>query len=273
MDPVTMAMVGGGSLLSGLGGFMNAGNLAQANSQASQQSAMLQAIAMQQAQERFSQAQAALQPFMQTGSQSLNLLMKYLQGGAEKIGGGGSTLISNFAPTIEQLEKTPGYQFIKDQGTKAAQNAAAAKGLGSSGNALQSGVDYAEKLAGTTWGQQLDSYLKQNMQAYNMLFSPGQLGAQAAGQNMAGVANFNNSMLGAATGVGNTLAGGTMGAANAQANGINSLFGGMGNALMMGGMYGMNPYGVQSATNFGTQGPAFRNVYGGAGPGFAVPTV
>lgn len=271
MDLVTSAMLGGGSLLSGLGGFLGSGNLSQANSQAGMQSAMMQAIAMQQAQQRFSEAQAGLRPYMQTGSQALNMLMGYLQGGAEQIGGGGSSLISTFAPTQARLEQTPGYQFVRSQGLRAAQNSAAARGLGSSGNAVQGGIDYASNLASTTFQNQLDNYLRQNQQAYSMLFNPGQMGAQAAGQNMAGVGNFNAQMLGAASGVGNALAGGTLGSANAQVNGLNSLFGGMGNALSMAGMYGNMPQ-ITSATNYGLQGPAFHNVIGGAGP-YAVPTI
>ena len=146
MDPLTMGLMAGGSLLSGVGGMINGGNLANANRQAGQQSAMLQAIAMQQAQERFSAAQQGLQPYMANGANALKLLMGYLQGGANGIGGGGNSLMSTFAPTMQQLEQTPGYQFVRNQNLKAVQNSAAARGLGSSGNALQSGVDYANNM-------------------------------------------------------------------------------------------------------------------------------
>lgn len=239
--PLTAALMGGGSLLSGLGGFMGAQNVAQGNQQAAGISGLMQTMALQQAQQNFQQAQQNLQPFMNTGSKALDLLMGYLQGGANGIGGGGNSLISTFAPTMAQLESTPGYQFIKDQGLKSVQNSAAAKGLGSSGNALQGGVQFAEGLAGTTFQQQLENYLKQNQQAYNMLFAPGQLGAGAAQANMAGTGQFNNALLSGAQGIGNTLAGGVMGAANAQGNAMNSVFGGMGNALTMGGL-GLSGY-------------------------------
>ena len=180
--------------------------------------------------------------------------------------------MSTFAPTMQQLEQTPGYQFVRNQNLKAVQNSAAARGLGSSGNALQSGVDYANNMASTTFQQQLQNYMAQNQQAYNMLFNPSQLGANAAGMNMQGVTNFNGQMLGAASGVGSALGGATIGAANAQATGINSLFGGMGNALTS--MGSMNAYYNSPAFSSpgGTNNGIFKSVVGGLGP-YPVQTV
>jgi len=234
MDPITMAMMGGtavSGLLSGLGGFMGGQKIAGANTQAAGLSMLAQQQAIQQAQSNYTAASGLLKPFATGGSQALDLLMGYLKGGAENIGGGGLSLISTFRPTIEQLESTPGYQFIKNQGLKAVQNSAAGKGLGVSGNALMGGVNYAEDLAGTTFQQQLKNYLDQNVQAFNMLFNPAQLGSGAAQANMQGTSNFNNSLLGAATNLGNTMAGGIMGAANAGAGGLQSLMGGIGQGV------------------------------------------
>lgn len=283
MDPLTMAMVGsaGASLLSGLGGFFGGQKTSAANTQAAGLSAMIQQQAIQQAQQNYNAASSLLKPYATGGTQSLDLLMKYLQGGAQGIGGGGPSLISTFSPTMEQLAKTPGYQFALTQGLGAVQNAAAAKGLGSSGNALQGGVNYAQGLASTTFQQQLQNYLEQNKQAFNMLYTPAQLGQGAAAANMQGTGMFNQALLGGATNLGNTLAGGTMGSANAQAGGLQSLFGGAGSALssaasmpfqaqmlsaLSGGQYA-NPF-----TQFGMGSPAFRGVVGGAGP-LSVPTI
>jgi hypothetical protein len=63
-----------------------------------------------------------------------------------------------FAPTMDQLSQTPGYQFTLQQGEQAVQNSAAALGLGSSGPALKGAVNYAEGLAGTTYQQQFNNY-------------------------------------------------------------------------------------------------------------------
>lgn len=271
MDPISMALMGGGSLISGLGGILGAGQQASASRAAGNQNAMLQAIAMQQAQQRFGEAQKGLQPYMTGGASAFDLLLKYLQGGAEGIGGGGSSLISNFAPTMERLEQTPGYQFIRSQGLKAAQNSAAGKGLGSSGNALQAGVDYAENLAGTTFQQQLENYLKQNAQAFNMLMGPAGTGAQAANANMTGVTNFNNMMLGAASGVGSLMGAGLMGGANATSNALNNFTGQLGAGLGAIGYLGMrgNPLSsnsVTSSTNFGKPHSLFNAGLAGMQP-------
>ena len=53
--------------------------------------------------------------------------------------------------TQAELEATPGYQFTRNQGLKAVQNSAAARGLGSSGMAQRGAAEYATGLADTTW--------------------------------------------------------------------------------------------------------------------------
>ena len=236
MDPMTMAMMGAaaGNALSGIGGMIGSSSRAAAAGQASQQNALLQTIAMQQAQERFNQAKATLMPFANAGASSIDMLMKYLTGtGAAdaKVGGGGGNLMSTFAPTMEQLEATPGYQFARNQGLGAMTNAAAAKGLGMSGNLVRGLGEYATGFASQTFNDQLNNYLKQNQSAYNMLSGMGNMGVNAGNAIMAGTGNFNGQMLAGAQGVGNILTQGTMGAANANAQGTNALFGGAGAAI------------------------------------------
>lgn len=55
--------------------------------------------------------------------------------------------------TQEELEKTPGYQFTRQQGLKATQNSAAARGLGVSGAALKGAATFATGLADNTYEQ------------------------------------------------------------------------------------------------------------------------
>jgi hypothetical protein len=98
------------------------------------------------------------------------------------IGGGGANLLSTFSPTMAQLASTPGYQFSLRQGELAASNPMIAQGLGGSGALGKGLVNYAEGLAGTTYQQQLQNYLAQNAQAFNMLYGPFQAFNQAAGQ-------------------------------------------------------------------------------------------
>lgn len=237
MDPLTMgALYAGGSLLSGLGGYMGAQKTAAASQQAGMMNAMLQAAAMQQAQQRFNEAKGTLTPYTTAGESSIDMLMKYLQGtGAQQagVGGGGANLLSTFAPTMEQLEATPGYQFARQQGLGAMTNAAAAKGLGTSGNLVRGIGEYATGFASQTFQQQLENYLKQNQQAFNMLFNPAQLGAQAGQSIMQGASQFNPQMMAAAQGVGTSYGQGLLGQANAQAQGYNVLAGNIGSAMQM----------------------------------------
>lgn len=72
--------------------------------------------------------------------------------------------ITNTAPTFDrsmpnqmtqaELEATPGYQFSLNQGLRAAQNSAAARGLGVSGAALAGAAKFATGLADNTYQNQ-----------------------------------------------------------------------------------------------------------------------
>ena len=262
MDPVSLALMAGGSIASGVGGYLGAQQQANASLQAGNTNAIMQALGMQQAQQRFNEAKGFLSPYATAGSQSMGMLMKYLQGtGAQEagIGGGGANLLSTFAPTMAQLEATPGYQWAREQALGAMTNASAAKGLGVSGNLLQGLGTTATGLASQTFNDQLKNYLMQNQQAFNMLFQPSQVGVQAGQAIMQGTSQFNPQMMAAAQGVGQSYGQGVMGQANAQAQGINSLLSGAGSAATIAGYYGgrQNPL----------QGGAPTNVY--SGPAFA----
>jgi len=74
--------------------------------------------------------------------------------------------------TQAQLEATPGYQFNLSQGLKAAQSAAAAKGLGVSGAALKGASTYATGLADSTYQNQFNNA----QQIYTDLFNNAQTG-------------------------------------------------------------------------------------------------
>ena len=269
MDPMTMALLfGGGSLLGGLGGFFGGNQQASAARQAGNQSALWQLLGIQNAQGMYNQAASTLSPYTQAGGKSLGMLMQYLQGtGAQQagIGGGGANLLSTFQPTMEQLEKTPGYQWAKQQTLGAMTNAGAAKGLGASGNLLQGLGSAATGLASQTYQQQLQNYMAQNLQAFNMLMGPSQIGANAANTLASGGMQLGQGMMGAFGGVGNTLGAATMGAGNALSGGLQSLMGGAGSAMMM--PYMAQMYGRGAGTgNVSGIPDAFKFVTGQASP-------
>lgn len=257
MEPLSMAlMMGGGmltnNLLKGVGG-QQAGAIQAGGAQ---NAALWQALAAGQAQNNYAnyygEAKAALNPYVTAGQKSMDLLQSYLTGTNAKtanIGGGGDTLMTTFQPTMAQLESTPGYQWARQQGLGAMTNSMAAKGLGTSGNLVQGIGETATGLASQTFNDQLRNYMNQNLQAYNMLFQPAQMGAQAAGtlgQLAVGTGgNIGNAILGAGTAMGQ----GTMGAANAYAGGTNALYGGIG-------------AGIQGAAT----APLMTQYYGNANP-------
>lgn len=235
IDPLTLGMLGG-SVISGIGNLFGAGTQARSAGSAGQMGLLGSLLAAQAAEQGYQRASAALSPYTTAGTKSMDLLMSYLQGDAAKqanIGGGGASLISTFAPTMEQLEQTPGYQFAREQGLGATAGTYAGRGMGKSGAAARGAAEYATGLASTTFQQQLENYLKQNQLAYNMLFQPSQLGASAA-QSLGGAAINTGQLLGnAAMGGGTALGQGIMGAGNALAGGTQAAFGSLGQAAMM----------------------------------------
>lgn len=186
-----------------------------------------------------------LAPYRTQGGAATNALAKLLG-----LGPGGNPLTSPllkggdaykaFQPTIAQLEKTPGYQFTRNQGLKAVQNSAAARGLGISGAAQKGAAAFATGLAENTYQQNYDRYVNDYLtkfnadtanqtNAFNRLLQVGQLGENAAAQTgSAGVAT--------GQGIGQNITG----AANAQgaaqvagANAAAGAIGSIGNSLLL----------------------------------------
>lgn len=246
MDPLTLGLMGG-TALSGLGSLFGSRTQAGAAQGAGQMGWLGSIMAAQAAEQGFQRAQGALSPYSTAGTKSLDLLQSYLTGNAAQqagVGGGGPSLISTFQPTQAQLEQTPGYQWARSQALGAMANSGAARGLGTSGNLVQQLGQTATGLASQTFQQQLQNYLTQNQQAYNMLYGPSQLGANAA-QGIASAATGSAANIGnALTGAGTALGQGIMGQGNAMAGGTQAAMGAAGNVLSM-------PY---FAANFGTQG-------------------
>lgn len=125
------------------------------------------------------------------------------------------------------LEKTPGYQFTRNQGLKAVQNSAAARGLGVSGAALKGASAFATNLANNTYQDQFNLENINRTNAYNRLKGVVDTGENAAAQT--GVAGTNAA---------NTTASAQIGAGNAQAAAYNAI-GGAGRSLAsdVGGWY------------------------------------
>ena len=109
------------------------------------------------------------------------------------------------------LEKTPGYQFTKEQGLKAVQNSAAARRLGTSGAGLKGAATFATGLADNTYQNQFANAVTNQTNAYNRLKGLIDVGENPSAQT----GTFGQ-------GAANTAASAAVGAGNAQANAANA---------------------------------------------------
>lgn len=231
------AAIGGiGSLASGIMGSGAQGQASQAQAQAAMMSAMMQM-------QMFQQTQANLKPFIQGGADAFGELRAR-----------SPELTQRFAPTMEQLAQTPGYQFTLEQGLRAAQNNAAARGLSVSGPAMKGAIDYATGLASTTYQQNFDNYWKQNSNIYNMLQSQSALGANAATGQGSIAAQVGNNIGNSLQNMGNAQAAGIIGSNNSLMSGINNAIG-WGNFNQNGGPSFFQNMGNKIGNWWGNSGP------------------
>lgn len=213
----------------GVAGVAGAGAQMYGASKAADAQSAAAANANQTLRDQYQQNSALLNPWISGGQNAFDTV-NYLTGvnGQAPAGyngglGGQGTLTKGFAPTLEQLQQTPGYQFTLDQGLKSTQNSYASKGLASSGAAMKGAADYASGLASNTYQQQFQNYWQQNQNIYNMLTGQSAQGQQAAsslagqGTQLAGAQSQNT------IGAGNAQAASDIAMGNAFASGANSL--------------------------------------------------
>ena len=155
------------------------------------------------------------------------------------------------------LAQTPGYKFTLEQGLKAAQSAAAARGLGVSGAALRGAADYATQLSNQTYNPRFDQAPTEYGDASNNLL--------AARTNYQGLANMN--ALALTTGESAAVNQGSQNQQSAQNSG--NLLTGLGNAQGSAALASANKLsgGITGATNALTglaNNPQFYNALAGA---------
>lgn len=243
------AAVAGGSAVAGLAGSAiqssGASSAAKANAK-SQQSAIDQQNAM------YQQTRADLQPYVQAGYSVLPEYSQYWKLGADQLGQAYADAYNHIPGPMDEatLQKTPGYRFALDQGTKALQNSAAARGLGVSGAALGAGANYATGLADQTykdqfgiqqqiyndWVNQANLKGSQLGQIWNYLSGPATLGENAAAQTGTAGSNAANANSQSYGNIGATNANAAMSSANSWSNALNSA-----------GSSGLNYLGIQNA--------------------------
>ena len=254
---LTVGLIGAGSsIVSGLFGKSAANKAAQQQSDSAQRALDFQ-------RQIFGQQQENIRPYLEGGTTSLGMLMDALKSG--KFGVGSTADIPKFsAPTLADVQTTPGYQFTQQQGNKGILQAAAAAGGAISGGTLRAADTFNTNLADTTYGNAFERALKgyqanlqgyqtalqRQAQEYQQMFAPAQLGENAvAGINNigSGVAQNVGSLM---TQQGNAQSAGTIGGSNALTSGLtgasNNLLQSvlMGNTLTNSGQFGrLNPTG------------------------------
>jgi hypothetical protein len=127
-------------------------------------------------------AERASKTEMQMYDQTRSDLAPYRDVGASIVTPLQNLLSGNPASQTSQLQSLPGYQFTLNQGLQAVQDSAAARGLGSSGAALQGAANYATGLADSTYGNQVNRLLSAAGLGQSAAAQTGNFGATAAAQ-------------------------------------------------------------------------------------------
>lgn len=162
----------------------------------------------------YNQGNAAQQPWLQGGQQSLAQLLQELENGS-----------FNTSITPETVADDPGYQFQMQQAQQALERSAAAKGGLNSGAFAKGLTQYSQGLAGTQYQNAWQRQFQGKQARFGNLLSAagmGQMSAQNLGQLGQG---YSNSMAGLYGALGNSQAAGTMGVTN----GISGAFKSYGN--------------------------------------------
>ncbi len=236
----TAIIIGGG--LAAAGGVASSviGSHAAGSAADKQVAADQQALEFQKQQYATNQANQA--PFVSAGHTSIQKLIDSINNGTFGPGSLPTFQTPEFKlPTLEDAQKTPGYQFAQQQGELGINRGAAAAGGAFTGGTLKSLSEFNSGLATTTYQQQVQNalgayqaLLAGNQQNYNQLASAQQqgynqiAGVASLGENAA--ANTGNAGIASGAQIGQTLgnigtaqASGIVGSANAINSGIGSI--------------------------------------------------
>jgi hypothetical protein len=160
-------LLGGiGSLISGLFGLGAGQKASAADTTAANTVAQAGGAAQNYTQNELAMSQMALNPYSTAGSQAFGTVGSLMQQAAQGTGPLASFQGSFSAPTAQQAEQTPGYQFQLQQGQQALESSAAARGgLLSEGTGKQL-EQYGQGLASTNYQQVYNNAMQQYQQQY-----------------------------------------------------------------------------------------------------------
>lgn len=231
-DPISAiagsSVLGAGASLFGASSAADAQREAAAQSAAAQREAADKSIAAQR--EMFDIGRADLAPYREGGTTAQNQLMTLLGIGGDQTAPGYGRYAKNFG--MSDFTTDPGYQFRLEQGMKALNASAAAKGMGQSGANIKGAIDYGQNKASDEYTNAFNRYQTNRAAQLDPLFklySGGQASAagsaaqaQALGQNLGSTyTNLGQGLGQAAVAGGNAQASGYLNQANAVTNALN----------------------------------------------------
>jgi hypothetical protein len=208
---------------------------AAAQSAATQQAIADQSIAAQK--EMYQQGRTDLQPYREGGVTAQNQLFQLLGLGGDKTAANYGKYSKDFG--MSDFTTDPGYQFRLEQGMKALNASAAAKGMGVSGANIKGATEYGQNMGSQEYTNAFNRYQTNRAAQLDPLFKFYTGGQAAAAGSAAGAANLGSNLgttysnLGTnlgktATDAGAAAAGGYVAGGNA----INSAIGNIGNQYM-----------------------------------------
>jgi hypothetical protein len=176
-------------------------------------------------------------PYLSLGQTGISNLMAALQNGTY---GPGSN--PNFtAPTLQDLQNYPGFQFSVQQGEKNIGEAQAASGGAFTGGTIKAEDQYATNLGTTTYGnefnQALSTYeanLGKQAQEFQQLITPVQIGEGSAASLNSSIGGTGANISQLLASLGATQAAGTVGSANAISSGISGATSNISSLLLLG---------------------------------------
>lgn len=179
--PVGAAILGGSSLLGGVLGGKGAKKAAKAQAQSQQ-------LAIDEQRRQYDQTRADLAPWRETGARQLGLAEAMLQPGYD-------------------YTASPGYQFRFNEGQRAIQGSAAARGSMLSGGTLKDLMKYGEGLAAADFGDSFNRRAGLAGVGQTATTATGQFGANAANNIGQAFGNIGQAKASGYAGVNNAVQG------------------------------------------------------------------
>ena len=204
------------------------------------------------AQERMFEKQIELQePFRKVGVNALPELVK----------------ASKYTPfTMEQFEADPGYAFRLQEGLKALDRSAAARGGLLSGATLKGAQRYGQELGSQEFTNAFNRYQLERQARLNPLQSLAGMSQTAANTMSNQAGQFGQNLAESAAQMGNIRASGYMNTANALTGGLNQYLNYQQNQQMMDRFFPKQQPQTTSPTFYGMQGNTSGSEYGSTNP-------